>query len=384
MFSRKVPLAWQNLTHDKMRLAIAVAGIGFAVLLMFMQMGFQNALMDSTVELIRQLDADLLVMSSDRYTFSVQETFTRRRMEQIRLQPGVDWAEPLYIELNLSQWKNVENNKLVYIRVMGMNPHRPLFDLPGVQQQARLLIEPGTALADERSKSDYGPLETGVESTVNGRRVKIIGMFSLGADFINDGNLIVSDLTFRDLFGFPGSDRLDSVDLGLVKLAEGADAEELRAALAAKLPRDVQVLTKQQFVEQEQEFWATSTPIGFVFRLGTVMGFVVGVIVCYQVLSTDIADHLNEFATLKAMGYSSFYFFKVVLQEALLLSILAYLPGVLVSMLLYSLIAWLTGLQLALTPGLLGAVLSFTVIMCVASGCMAINKLLEADPAELF
>jgi putative ABC transport system permease protein len=211
-------------------------------------------------------------------------------------------------------------------------------------------------------------------------------LFSLGTDFAYDGNVVTSDVNFRRLFDVPSSSRgiLDRVDLGLVRLESGRSAPEVRDALAARLSGDVKVQTKAEFERQELEFWRASTPIGYVFKLGALMGFLVGVIICYQILYSDIHDHLAEFATLKAMGYTRTYFVGVVIQEALLLSLVGFVPGVGASAVLYAWLADRTGLPLNLTWPLAGLVLGMTVAMCVGSGCLSLRKLLAADPAELF
>src|SRR4051794_10149826 len=126
------------------------------------------------------------------------------------------------------------------------------------------------------------------------------------------------------------------------------------------------------------------TPVGTIFGFGMGMGFVVGVVICYQVLSSDIRAQLAEYATLKAIGYGDSFFRKVVLHEALFLSLLGFAPGFFLSLALYDGLAWGTGLLMNLTPGRAALILSLTVSMCVLSGLVAIRKLLSADPVELF
>ena len=147
---------------------------------------------------------------------------------------------------------------------------------------------------------------------------------------------------------------------------------------------DVTVMTKDEFRNQERHYWKTATPVGFVFGLGLVMGLIVGVVICYQVLATDVADHLPEFATLKAMGYSDRYLAGIVLQQALLLAIVGFMPGVVLSGLLYWILGYATGLPLLLTIPRAGLVLLLTIVMCSASGMLTVHKLRSADPADLF
>ena len=150
------------------------------------------------------------------------------------------------------------------------------------------------------------------------------------------------------------------------------------------LPDDVVVLTLEDFVAREKHFWQVSSPVGFVFGLGMVMGFIVGVVVCYQILSADVADHMAEFATLKAIGYPDRYLSGVVLQEAALLSLIGFAVGLAITTGLYALLRNSTGLPLELTFPRAALVLILTVLMCLASGLIAVRKVQHADPAEVF
>ena len=164
----------------------------------------------------------------------------------------------------------------------------------------------------------------------------------------------------------------------------GADPQEVKRRLAARLPDDVAVYTKAEMIERERNFWSHSTPIGYIFLLGTVIGFLVGMVICYQIINADIADHMPEFATLKAMGYRNRYFVGFVLMESVYLSLLSFVPGMLVSLGLYEALARSTGLLMILNVPRAASVLLLTLAMCVASGCLAMRKVLAADPAELF
>ncbi len=177
---------------------------------------------------------------------------------------------------------------------------------------------------------------------------------------------------------------LGKVDVGLIQIDADADPLRVQKILRQSLPDDVVVLTKEEYAQKETEFWQTATPVGFVFGLGLVMGFAVGVVICYQVLSADIADHLPEFATLKAIGYSDRYLTGVVLQEALFLALLGFVPGLLISAALYGFLENNTGLPLRLTVLRGVFVLLLTVLMCFLSGVIAVRKVQKADPAEVF
>jgi putative ABC transport system permease protein len=388
--SLRVSLAWQNLTHNRRRLAVALGGISFAVILMFMETGFENALLDSTVQVIRDLDADLIIASKAEYSLTAGQAFNRRRLVQARPVPGVAAVSPLYIESFVADFKP-PRGKRHPIRVLALEPRDPIFLSPEIGAHAAALAERNTALFDVKGKPAYGIVDAATRSTMpegielSGQALRLVGTFALGTDFANDGNLVMSAANFARYFPDPaGGDRLDAVTLGVVRMEPGADARQVLPQLQAALPDDVAVYSKDDFIARELAFWRASTPIGYIFTVGTIMGFVVGVVICYQIIYADVAGHLREFATLKAMGYPHRYFVGVVLRQSLYLSVLGFIPGLLASLALYHILASSTGLLLILNFQRAAIVLLLTLAMCATSGALATRKLWSADPAELF
>lgn len=391
--SRRTPLAWMNLKYDLRRLAVAVAGICFAVLLMFMETGFMFALFDSTVKLVDDAETDLVLVSPARYVLPAEKRFARARLDQARSVPGVAAAYPVYIERSVATLKAVPRGVPQPVRVIGTGDVTEVFDFENLAGKEELLDEPQTALIDRKSKrAMFGfalePLEENqtVEAELSGRLVRIVDTFALGTDFANDGTILMSATNLARYFPLrnPGGDPLARVDLGLLRLSEEADPQDVAADLQAILRDEVMVLTKAEYRDKEIEFWRANTPIGMVFQIGTWMGFVVGVIICYQVLYTDITDHMKEYATLKAIGYSGRYFLGVVVTEAAILSVLGFIPGIVLAGLLYTWLDASTGLLMNLTVGRAMLVFFLTLAMCAISGVLALRKLLTADPATLF
>ena len=150
------------------------------------------------------------------------------------------------------------------------------------------------------------------------------------------------------------------------------------------LPPDVRVLTRNEFVELERRYWATNTPIGFIFKIGVLMGLFVGCIIVYQILYTDVSSHLREYATLKAMGYTERFMFSVVMQQSFFLSILGFLPALLISEVVYIVTERMTLLPFHMTAGRIIVVYALTMLMCAASASLAVRRLKQADPAEIF
>ncbi len=382
---RRTSLGWLQLSHDKGRMLVAVAGIAFADVLMFMQLGFQNALYTSNTRLHQSLETDLVLIHPQARNLINLSSFPRRRLYQAMNVPGVKSAEPLYVKI--ANWKNPETRRETSLMVVGFNPDRPAFALPEVNQNLSAIKLPDTVLFDRASRGDYqgtiAQIAEGkaVKAEVERRTMNVSGLFTVGASFAADGILMTSDQNYLRLFARQNA---ASVNAGLIQLQPGADPVEVQQVLKAYLPDDVKVLTKQEFIDFEKNYWAKNTAIGFVFNLGVAMGFVVGVIIVYQVLSTDVSDHMGEYATFKAMGYRNVYLLGIVFEEALILSLLGFLPGVGVSFGLYSLTRNATNLPLYMTLLRAVIVLLLNVIMCTISGAIATRKLQAADPADMF
>lgn len=385
----QTPLAWKNLIHDPRRLAVAVSGVGFAVVLIFIELGFMNALLDSTVQILRKLNGELVIVSTMNYALPAREGFDARRLAQARGVQGVRAALPVFIETTCLLRK--DGSRGYPIRVLAYDLDQAVVRLGIPAELQASLQAPQTAFADAANRPKYripsaAEELSGYRGELAGKRIHLVGQFEMGIDFVNDGNLLMTEQNFVRYFPYRarGKNPLSVVDLGVVQLEGGADADRVRQRLQEALGSDVDVFTKQEIIDREMRFWQTSVPVGFIFLVGVYMGFIVGVIICYQIIFSDIADHMGEFATLKAMGYNHRYFLGLVLCQALYLSLLGFIPGMVLSYILYMAISLVTGLTLALTPATAALVLVVTVAMCVVSGLLAVRKLLSLDPAELF
>ncbi len=389
----RILLPWKNLTHRKGRFAASVLGVAFAVLLMFTQLGFWNALLDSAVELIVQCNGELVIVSRAKYALTVMEPFSRRRLVQALAVPGVRDVYPLYLEHVRQLWQDPETvdpdePPRRPIRVIAFDTDKPVLRLSGVAENAGPLRERDTVLMDTRSRSFFGRREADIRRELGGRSVRVVGTFRMGTDFVTHGTVLLSEQNYARLFPgrIPLEAVLDAVEVGVVRLEAGADPGAVAARLRQSLPDDVKICTREELAEEEKAFWRNSTPIGFFFLVGLLFGFAVGVVVCYQVLSADVISHLPEFATLKAIGYRSRALTTVVLEEALLLSVLGFVPGLAASALLYRVLSHpaVTGLPMRLTPAGCALVLTLAAGMCFLSGLLAIRKVQRADPAEVF
>jgi putative ABC transport system permease protein len=386
MIFKKIPLAWLQLSHEKIRLLVAIAGISFADILMFMQLGFRDALFDSAVKFHTNVNGNIFLISPQSTALIAMKSFPRRRLYQTLAFKGVDSVTPIYLGFGI--WKNPEKKNTRQIMVIGFNPaDKQLFQLPGVSKNLDKMQLPDTYLFDEKSRAQFGDISKmfnsgqRVQTEVDGRKIDVGGLFTLGASFGADGNLMTSDTNFARMF--KQRDR-GLIDVGVVKLKPGTDVQSTIAAMEAYFPKDVKVFSKAQFIDFERTYWQTGTSIGFIFTLGTTMGFIVGIVIVYQILYTDVADHLSEYATLKAMGYTDFYLLTVVFQEAIILSIVGFFPGMLAAVGLYTMTRNATSLPLFMTIARATTVMILTMIMCTISGAIAVRKLNAADPADMF
>jgi putative ABC transport system permease protein len=392
----RTPLAWKNLTSSWSKCLLAASGVGFAVVLMFMQIGFRNALIDSNVQVISLFDtrlANVAVVSRARYSLSTEQRFARTLLDKIAALPEVQRVAIVNLERGTAQ-----------VQVMG-HPSRPIrvvavdlaaidfFSDSSLRQKMLQAYASSACLVDQESKTLYG-FETNDQQLrlqkmeLNAKTLNAWGLFRLGTDFANDGTLLMSDQLHASFFPWRWPTRRpgDTVDIALLNVCSqpGESLELLCQQIRNIAPDQIAVQTTDRLVETEKAFWRQATPIGKIFFIGTLMGLIVGAIICYQIQFTDISDHMSEFATLKAMGYSNAFFWRFILQQSSYLACLGFVPGLIISVLLYRLLASFSGLIMVLTWDRIALVWLMTLAMCLVSGGLAIRKLFRSDPASLF
>jgi len=365
------------LLHERGRLIASIGGITFTLSLMLLQLGFRNALLDSSVELLRKIDADVIVMDAGKVPFLRRNQMPMVRLYQTLAAEGVASSRPLW--LNVTRWRNREDDSRHPIRVIGIDPLQNPLAIQGLDDQLHLLQQPDAALVDTRSRGSYGSLHLG-EVQIWLKMLNLVGTFELGADFEVDGSLIVSEQTYMTLR------RVSSqrIELAAVKVHPGVNPDNVVEELRRNLPGDVVVYTKQGLIERDLAYWKRGTPISIILLVGVGLGFAVGVVICYQILYTDVLDHLAEFATLKAMGYSDVFIQCVVLVEAWVLSILGFATAVVVGTLVLAGLDAVSGLPAGLSASDAAVVGVLSLAMCSLSGLLALRKIRLLDPAELF
>jgi len=377
---RSVPLAWRNLLANKQRLLRSAAGIGFAVLLMLMQLGFEQAFFDSQLQVLRGLDGDILIQSVHKYQFAARDPFPVADLDTARTVTGVASARPLNADWFDFFWKNPSDGKVFLVRAFGFNPDEPIFLFADVNTNRERLKEANTVLVDRRARRFLGMDAAANETEINGAKVKIVGGFALGPDFISDGTVIMSDRTFSSLLHgtTPG------VDLGVIKIHPGEDPMVVQRALRKALPATIAVFTKMELIEFERKFQAAVSSAGPIFAMGTIVGFVVGMLISYQVTYTDLAEQLPQYATLKAIGYRTGYLLRVVFEQAAFNALAGWISALLVSILLYRIIGQAALLPLHMSAKIIFVSLGLTLGMCLISAAIAVTRVIRADPAEVF
>ena len=378
-----VPLAWRNLLANKPRLLRSSGGIGFAVLLMLTQLGFERAFFNASLEVIRLLDGEIFLQRASKYRFATKDPFRARDLESARAVAGVASAWPLYADWHHVFWRNPANGKDYLVRVFAFDPDQPVLSLPALSANLADLNGLDTAIVDRRSRRFLGMDPPPTAAELNGTKIKIIGSFALGPDFENDGTVVIGNRTFAKLMPGPRGGSPD-VELGVVKLIPGSDPTAVQRAIAAAAPKDLAVLTKAQLLELERRFQAEVSSAGPIFVMGTLVGFIVGMLISYQIIYTDLAEQQPQYATMKAMGYRTGYLIRVVLEQALLSALTGWIPASLIAILLFRILGEIALLPLHMTVEL--AVVSFllTLGMCLISAVLAVRRVISADPAGVF
>lgn len=379
-----IPLAWLQLTGERKRFAVAIAGITFAVAMMLFQMGLQSALYKQVVGPLLLLDGEVVLVGYHYEYFGVGRGFPEIRLHQARALEDVVDANGL--KLGCASFRNAENGRERDIFLIAFDPSKNLFDSSDIKGLQNLLKRDGAVLFDSLSRAQYGNVvdafkNGAVRTEIAGKKADIVGLFKIGPTFAADGNVLMSFRTLAEIW--PHSP-IDVVNVGVLKLRDGANAESVVERLRKIYPSDVRVMTKGEFVEAEKEYWAVRTPIGFVIGASMAVAIFVGAVIVYQILYTDVSDHIPEYATLKAIGFSDSFFIWIIVQESFILSVLGFIPGAFLAEILYILTREIAAMPTYMSVSSLLIVFGLSLSMCMAAGLLATRKLRNANPADIF
>lgn len=381
----RLPIGWLQLSHNKARLIAAVAGVSFANLLVFMQLGIMGALNGSTVAPYALLNADIIISSEEGNTLTDSGEIARARMFQALGVPGVAEATPLYIG-NLPF--TLSDGSSVSLLSFGFDVSNPEFASPSLRDDLQDLALENTVLLDRDTRGMPSEVIDALGAgqsyafEVKGNTLVAIGTMNVGGGFLADGMLVMSDQTFLRAFPARTSGAPDHI---LLHVDDGVSVDTVVSRLHEALPSaNVKIFSAQEAAQADLDFMSSERPTGIIFGFGVFMGILVGLVIVYQLLSTDVADHLGEYATFKAMGYGQPFFLGIVFEEAIVLAIFGFIPGLIVSIALYAGLRAVTGLPVEMDASRAILVFLGTLTACTISGAIATRRLAAADPADLF
>jgi putative ABC transport system permease protein len=375
----RVWLAWRILTHDKARTTLAIAGVFMAILLIFVELGFFFAVPQGGLLLYDNMQFDLL-MCSNQYEYQAQPgQFPRDQLARTRAAPEVAQATALYF--GSAKWRSGEDGKSPDVFVIGFDPRGRIFKVDDINRQLGGLEQTDTVLVDTGTRPMFGPLTTGRVVRIGDRSETIGGRYILGTGFMGLGVILLSDQNFARLFPYRS---LDQVNLGPIQLKPGIDPDRAATELRKILRPDTQIFTRNELEAREVSYWTTRTSVGLIFGSGLLISFIVGIMVVYQTLATQVSRQLPQFATLKAIGYRDRSLDGTVITIALLIVIVGFVPALAAALGIYSVIRDETLLPVEMTGWRLAAVLLATLVMASISALLSLGSLRRADPAELF
>lgn len=376
---RKVPLAASMLIHNRRRMALALSATAFTVFIMFMEMGFFNGINDSQSQLAALFKADLVLMSDKSVHLNKFSKISRIRLQQVLAFPEVTEVVPIYKAIVPLENKETKQTRSVFL--LAFPPDADPLDIPLGEHGRNELRKQGTVLFDAKSRSIYGDIKPGQFIALNGRNCRVGGFFDYGPNFSNDGNILMGAGTWlQDKPRGSG----ENISYGLIRAKQGTDTQALKRKILSGLPNDILVMTPEEMRQREVRYTITAVPIGAIFGVGLVIGFLIGIMICYQLLYNEIVDHMPQYATLLAMGFSERYIFMLVIRQSLLISLCGFVLGTLFSAVLYSVVQSITGIVMFLTPVRIAVILVLTVVMCTIAGLIAVRKVTKSDPAEVF
>jgi putative ABC transport system permease protein len=378
-WSAMVSLAWRILTYDKVRTTLAIAGVFMAILLIFVELGFFFAVPQGGLLLYDNMQFDLL-MCSNQYEYQAQPgQFPRNQLDRARAAPEVAQAAALYF--GSAKWRSGEDGKSPDVFVIGFDPKGRIFKVDDIYRQLGVIEQTDTVLVDTGTRPMFGPLTTGRVVQIGDRTETIGGHYVLGTGFMGLGVILLSDQNFARLLPYRS---LDQVNLGPIRLKPGIDPESGAAKLRKTLGPDTQIFTRDELEAREVSYWTTRTSVGLIFGSGLLISFIVGIMVVYQTLATQVSRQLPQFATLKAIGYRDLSLDGTVITISLLIVVVGFVPALVAALAIYSVIRDETLLPVAMTGGRLAAVLLATLVMASISALLSLGSLRRADPAELF
>jgi putative ABC transport system permease protein len=390
-----VSIARKNLFEDLPRFVVAQAGIMFAVGLVTIQTGLLNGFTRSSSAIIDGAKADIWVGSKDLQQFDLTLPIPYERLSQARKVEGVDRAEPVLARGAI--WQRSAADPIAPIRLMGVEPEGQLFGPWALAAgNAANLKQPYTITVD---RADLGTLRVFRPGDIGA-----VGSYEATVVAVTQGiqSIVASPYAFTSIESAntmlmppsffpdgqppetpPALKAKDQVTFILVRAKPGENLEALKWRLEDALP-DTRAFTQLEMSERTRAYWQRSTGVGFILGMGAVVGVVVGMVVVGQILYASVSDHLKEFGTLKAMGSSDWYIYRIIIEQAMWMAVLGYLPGLGICLGVGAYTMQARAIQILIGPGTAAAVFAMTVAMCSGAAMFAIRKVTRLDPAMVF
>ena len=380
----RLPIGWLQLTHKRGRFVAALSGVAFANVLVLVQLGIMNSMATATLKPYELFEADIMISAADANALAEGSNVARQWMLQAFADPDVVAGMGLFV--GNAPWDRGDTD--ITFTTFGIDLGQPGFVAPAIAGDLALLQVQDVAIIDRlarglpRDEAAAIRPQTPLSFETQGRTLTALDTFAGGGGFGGDGYMFVSDQTFLSLFPARSSAAPDHI---LLRLRPGADADATIARLQTLISADdLRIRSYDAAAQEDLRYQQTQRPTGVIFGFGVLIGVLVGLVIVYQVLSADVADHLREYATFKAMGYGPRFFLGIVVEEALVLGLLGFLPGLAVGTAILTLMGAITTLPLSMTPAMALMVFIGTVVFSVLSGVIATRRLSAADPADLF
>jgi putative ABC transport system permease protein len=369
-------LAVRNIVHDKVRLAVMLVGIVFAVVLIGVQLGLFLGFAKTTSALVDNAGADLWIVAPGTRDVDQSSAISERKLYQTLATPGISNAARLIVEFTLFKRPDGGQESVL---VVGFDPEKglggPWNVVAGDIDRLRFS---STIMVDERYQEKLGIDHLGQIVEISDRRAQVVGFTRNIRSFTQSPYVFTSFQTALDYARI----RRDQTKYVLVRLAPGADLNVVKAALGERLA-DVEVLTTEEFSNRTQFYWMFTTGAGLALLIAAVMGLIVGVVVVSQTLYATTIDHLPEFGTLRAMGASNQYIYGVIIRQALLSAVAGYVIGLYIIIVIVR-IAENLGPAILMPYTLAAGLFIATLAMCVGAAMISIKKVTRLDPSAVF
>jgi putative ABC transport system permease protein len=371
-------MAFANLAQYRVRLSVALLGTAVALLLLLLQVSFLTAIRTQATAVYDLLDFDIALVPGTYQTLIYTGAIDRVRLSQAGSVEGVSASAALNI--GSAGWTALPSRRRSSVLVLGIDDADAFVKDTALRRGLATLDDNRSVVMDDYSSPGFGALATGDVGEISGRRVVITGHFKLGLFFYADGSVFVRNSAFSSLTRRPSRE----FGVGLIRLLKGADPREVKARLIKALPNDVQVYLRQELVEQERDYFTVTKPIGIMLKTGMIIAFLVGAVVLYQVLSTEISRRLKEYAVLKAMGFSPIFVYGIGMVQVAVISA----GGLILAAGFAEPVLWIVSAATHLPTGL--SLWLFLVgagaagALCIASAAIVLRRVTHADPAALF